>query len=199
MTASQPKKGGKRLLLILIGLIVAVLIAAGAYFGYKQLSPFPLATYESADLKFSILRPSDFEVEVDTQGVVTFNEKTDEEIDGDTQSSIIVTSEDIGLGLPSDQIFEFLELINEDEISEQFLDSNQAFTTEIKERRQISGHDGMYWSGHVKEDGQDVGEVVMLFIVTSNGRFYTVAVMAHSSDPGLQKSIDKIVDSFKTL
>ena len=197
-TATPVPAGNKKLITIVaavaggiavLGLIIWVLIA----FVFNSIA---LESYKGEG--YTILVPKDYK-EDESLGSVSFVEPDSD--DEDEQSQVVVGStptENILAYMKKDDAIELYDdMLDEDNFTDDLGFSDDSTVTNFKKEDVThQGFDARKVTFDVEEDGKYIGSGYIL-LVFGDDAFYIVTVAAHSSDPGLNKAANKILDSLE--
>ena len=172
-----------------LGLIVWVLIAF--VFNSIALEPYKGEGY-------TILVPKDYEEDEDL-GSVSFVEPDSD--DEDEQSQVVIGStptENILAYMKKDDAIEFYDdMLDEDNFTDNLGFSDDSTVTNFKKEDVThQGFEARKVTFDVEEDGKYIGSGYIL-LVFGDDAFYIVTVAAHSSDAGLNKAANKILNSLE--
>lgn len=186
-----PKDKPKFIALIVIALVVIILIVAAALV-VPKLKGISLESYSNSD--FSILTPKDYERKEES-GLIKFEEKGS---DDKTKSGVLVFFEKSPQSLSKEEQEQALSLVEGSfkEELEKELGNDSKFENYTLEKTDYKGNPARTITADVAIDGKKAGKIKMVVGVSASS-VYVVGVVAHQSDKGVEKSIDKIIDSFE--
>ncbi len=186
-------KSKKKLLLLALPILLLVTLI-GVFLALKVMgSTIKLTSYDG-DV-FSVSFPEGYE-QKERLGLTYFEETSD--ANEDTRSGVIVASETIPASLSAEQ---------KQALKQQFEGLGDKFIAEIPNDKQevknketsdteLDGLPAKRVSAELYEGSKKVGDLYIT-IGSNDDKFALVAVLAHSSDPGVTKEAQKIMDSFK--
>lgn len=191
LPVASPSNMIKRILLILIGLVVAVALGVGGLFAYNYFSGIPLVTYSAKEYSVSV--PRDYKKSGANESV----EFTENAKDEATRSSVLVGYQPYLSKVTDEYKKAFLDSIEKDfksgaELSFVNVDKVKDFKVS---RIKIDGFDAIKGEGKSLDfDGKENGKISGTIVIGNTGA-YQVYVFAHTSDPDLAKRIDQIINS----
>ncbi len=217
MTASAYKQGrnlSKKIILASVIVGVLLLIGGGVFAFTKMTGGIKLAKYSGS--KFEILYPGNYEKkEFDEGRQVLFTEpdskkdaknskedkldlKSDLSDMGDNDSAVIVAADEIPEEARKEIESKKEDFFNsfEKQLKDGSSDDNKKIVLDKSERTKHLSNDALILKGVYKKKGKKVGNINIV-IALGNDKYYVIMVVAHDSDPGVQKKADKIIDSFK--
>ena len=183
---------GKKPPMMLIGIVVAVVLAVGAavaaYFLF--FSGIALATYNGD--KYSVKYPEGYEQKVE-ESSVTFNEKGD----ANTASSVFVYYSEFPAPVEQEQVTLLKDTLKEQ--MEASIGQATGGNIQIKDSKteevKFKGADALQVTGKAERDGKDAGNMKIVMVIDTQ-KLYMVGVGADISDPGVKNSTDAIINSF---
>lgn len=183
---------GKKLVKIFVPLVVIIVLAVGGFFAFKQFTGGVKLESFSND-EFSIMFPAGYEQDEKTTAV-TFTEPDD---DRDTRSSVFVFTDDVPSAATTQQKDDALDKIEEG--LDSLVQSSTRVSQKIEDKKitrvEFAGGKAIKFVASVTEDGQRVGRIHMVAGLNDEKTFI-IMVLAHVSDPGVEKNADKIIESF---
>ena len=192
---SQNSSGSSKKKLLFIGAIIAavlVVIGSSVFIFMKYAGGIKLENFSNSD--FSIDYPKGYEKK--ENGVETVFEESGES-DDKTKSSVVVFVDKAPTDVSEETRTEYLELLedNVDLALAGELKSNQKAENSITERIEIEGYEAVKLTTDITEDGKYIGKVLFVGGITDR-TYYSVVVLAHVSDPAVEKKASAIIESF---
>jgi hypothetical protein len=191
-----PAKQKKKMMAMLVLVIAAVLVVAVVAFVAMKLLGGNIKLEQYSNNSLTLLVPADY-AKTEENGGATFKEKEGSEA---TQSEVIAYYEALPSGLSESDLEQFRGTLRT--VLEQAAESSVASATNRKiENMKIvditfNGDKALKLTAEGVENGKKVGTYTMIAGLNSKA-VYMVGVGAHTSDSGLAKNADKIINSFK--
>ncbi len=199
MGVGAPQMGGssplKKFIKPGIALVVVIALAVGGWFAYNTFfASIKLKTYSTSD--YSVLVPASYTQKTDSaDGGIEFIEKGKT---SDNGSQVVVFYQAFPSEISSDEI-STLESTFKDELK---TSASSALGTsgEVKDLTfkdtTFQGQKAMEITGTDTSNGATTGKVKLEAVFTTK-QFYVIGVEYRIGDHALQKSTDKIINSFK--
>lgn len=197
LTQPKQRKLPKKLIVLaaVLFLLGGVSFAALSFIG----GGIALEKYEGEGYSLSI--PKYYE-QNEAGELVSFVEKDDDE---DSTSAIVIFSVPANSETQKAEVRKQLDEWEKDgkkaleALADPETTKGEEFANAKTERKKISNHDALIISAEAKEDGKKVANVKFMYLIDEGkGKVYMIGIGAHINDNGLNKSTDKIINSFKT-
>jgi hypothetical protein len=179
---------------MIAGGVGALLLLGGIGFGVMTVlgSKISLETYDGAKISFKY--PKGYTKSEDT-GLVTFKEPGDEK----TASGVMAQVYDLPSYVDQSAIDTGLDTIKdklEEEINTELDNGNKVVEFKAEDST-FDGKKAVRYYARIEKDGKAVGETRGLLGQNDHG-YFIIQVLAHSSDKGVKKAENTILDSVKT-
>lgn len=190
-----PAKQKKKAMAMVVLVVAALLVIGVVAFVATKLLGGSIKLEQYSNNNLTVLVPANYN-RIEENGGATFEEK---EGTDDTRSEVIAYYEALPSGLSEGDLEEFRGTLRT--VLEQAAESSAS--TDGKEVKNMkitditfNGDKALRLTADAVADGKKVGTYTMIAGLNSKA-VYMIGVGAHTSDPGLAKSTDKIIDSFK--
>jgi len=194
--ASPQTQGGskKKLIMLIVGIVVLLALIVGGWFGYnKFFAGIKLEKYSNSNI--SLLVPAGY-AKTEENGGATFDEKNASD---DTKSTVIAYYQAYPEAISDDELASVkTELRNQLKSAAQGAVASSGETVDDLNITDTTfkGDAALKLTGTAKKDGKKIGDVTIVAVANKKA-VYLVGVAAHTSDPGLKKKTNTIINSLE--